>query len=511
MKVRWREHEIIFATILVVTNIIMTLLKLYDPPYGQQAVDFASKFRENGFPFAYGRNVLFPQIASILLVYISYLSINLFIIPSIKKISFTDFEKLLTVKIARPVLFIAVTSYFLAIGINILTYYGRPYLFNYGDYQLLAMLGYNDKPLTDLFSGFDRATWMVILFTAFAGLRELITWLISKPDPKREFRVLVLNTVTPLVFLCLLFFLFTNPIRDTFMDYLAWVTPALVLYIYHTFWLFPLREKHQWLSRPVLSRLLLSTFGGAVFSALVFSGNHKLFEFSLYWAFLLFIVTPFSWLLYQQRKDKILQLKGMETALARSATDLQFLRSQINPHFLFNALNTLYGTALKEKSGQTAEGIQILGDMMRFMLHDNHLDFIPMNKEIEYLKNYIALQKLRIASSPGIVIEDNISEENCQRHVAPMLLIPFVENAFKHGISLKEQSWIRIRLVCTETFISFEVRNSTHNRSEADTEKDKSGIGLKNVAERLKLLYPGKHELNISENEGEFTVRMIIQ
>ena len=102
----------------------------------------------------------------------------------------------------------------------------------------------------------------------------------------------------------------------------------------------------------------------------------------LLWVLQLLITTPASWLNYQQKKDKILQLKGFENALAKSTADLQFLRSQINPHFLFNALNTLYGTALIEKSERTAEGIQKLGDMMRFMLHENMQDFIPMEKEI---------------------------------------------------------------------------------------------------------------------------------
>lgn len=97
------------------------------------------------------------------------------------------------------------------------------------------------------------------------------------------------------------------------------------------------------------------------------------------------------------------------------------------------------------------------------------------------------------------------------QNIPPMLLILFVENAFKHGISLKEKSWINIKLECAETLITFEVRNSIHNRFESDTEKDKSGIGLKNVAERLKLLYPAKHELNVSEDKNEFIVKLIIK
>ncbi|MEO7536327.1 MAG: histidine kinase [Ferruginibacter sp.] len=511
MKVRWREHEIMFVTILVVAQIIMSFLKMYNPSYERPGIDFAARFKENGISFIYWRNVLLPQVSSILLMYVGYLSINLLILPSLKKISFSDFEKLLTLNIIKFILAIVIVSYLLAIGVNAISYYAKPHLFNYGDYQFLSLLGYNDKPFTNLFSGFARGIGLVILFTGFAALRELIISLINRPGAKRELRVLIINTVTPLVLVYFLIPFFTNPLHNNFMDYLAWTTPVLALYIYLTFWFFPFKDSRTWLHSPVLFRLLTSTFCGALFSAIVFSGGHKLGQFSLYWLFLLLIVTPLSWLLYLQRKDKIMQLKGMETALAKSNANLQFLRSQINPHFLFNALNTLYGTALKENSEHTAEGIQKLGDMMRFMLHENNLDFISMDKEIDYLKNYIALQKLRTQSSPDILIEDNIDEAKCNRTIAPMLLIPFVENAFKHGISLKEKSWIYIKLECAETIISFEVRNSIHTRVEEDIEKDKTGIGLKNVAERLKLLYPEKHELNVSEDKNEFIVTLIIR
>jgi LytS/YehU family sensor histidine kinase len=195
----------------------------------------------------------------------------------------------------------------------------------------------------------------------------------------------------------------------------------------------------------------------------------------------------------------------------QSKADLQFLRSQINPHFLFNILNTLYGTALQENASNTAEGIQRLGDMMRFMLHENNLDRIDMNREIDYLNNYIALQKLRTESSPDIIIEDNISEQNCTHKIAPMLLIPFVENAFKHGISLTEKSWIKINLACNEKEIIFSVRNSMHSRQQDDPEKEKSGIGLKNVLQRLKLIYPGKHTIAANGDGKEFFVQLSIQ
>jgi LytS/YehU family sensor histidine kinase len=216
-------------------------------------------------------------------------------------------------------------------------------------------------------------------------------------------------------------------------------------------------------------------------------------------------------MLFQQRRDKILQLRGVEKELVKSTANLQFLRSQINPHFLFNSLNTLYGTALLENSDRTAEGIQMLGDMMRFMLHENNQDFISLNREIEYLQNYIALQKLRTQSSPNIHIEDSIRETACSHQIAPMLLIPFIENAFKHGISLQEKSWIYIRLSCDQQGIQFEVRNSRHPRKEITPEQAKSGIGLANVTERLLLLYPGRHTLSIGGDASEFDVQLSLQ
>jgi two-component system LytT family sensor kinase len=511
MKIKWREHEMIFVITIAVAQFSLSLFGLSSHSDELPAADFAAKFKDNGLSFDYWRNMVIPKSASILLMYLGYLSINWLVISSVKKISFTGIEKLFTLHILKPILVIVVVSFLLAIGVNTISYYARPHLFNYSDYQLLALLGYNDKPLTNLFFGFDRAIALVMLFVAFAGVRELVIWFINKPGPAREFRVLIINNVTLLLRVYFIITFFSNYIRAHFIDYLAWTIPVLVLYIYLTFWLFPLRERYSWRQVPVLFRLLISTFAGALFSAIVYSGSQKMVEFSIYWLFLLLIVTPLTWLLYQQRRDKILQLKGMEAALVKSTADLQFLRSQINPHFLFNALNTLYGTAIRERSEQTAVGIQMLGDMMRFMLHENNLDFIQMNREIEYLKNYIALQKLRIPPSPDILIEDNIDEVQCNRQIAPMLLIPFVENAFKHGISLQGKSWINIKLECAESFVCFEVRNSIHSRLEGDTEKDQSGIGLKNVAERLKLVYPGRHELKVVESENEFTAKLIIK
>jgi len=282
------------------------------------------------------------------------------------------------------------------------------------------------------------------------------------------------------------------------------------MFISNVYWLFPMKGSGSFFSARMMTRLLSTSFVyGAPLIVFVHEAIPVAFLFS--WAVQLFIMTPITWWYYQINKEKIEQLRKVENALARSKTDLQFLRSQINPHFLFNTLNTLYGTALQEHAPRSAEGIQRLGDMMRFMLHENNLDFIGMDREVEYLKNYIALQKLRTQSSPGIVIEDNIIDQNCNHRIAPMLLIPLVENAFKHGISLRERSWIRINLQCTGKDIRFEVCNSVHTKNENDPENEGSGVGFTNVLERLKLLYPGKFQIAVDKSDREYFVKLFIE
>jgi two-component system, LytTR family, sensor kinase len=200
----------------------------------------------------------------------------------------------------------------------------------------------------------------------------------------------------------------------------------------------------------------------------------------------------------------------LQTQVSATSAELANLRSQINPHFLFNALNSLYATALKEKSEKTADGIQKLGDMMRFMLEENNQERIPLDKEIEYLHNYIDIQRLRIDESQGVEIKVNIQQPDKEMYIAPMMLNPFVENAFKHGVSLQYPSWIYITLTLDATRLYFKVHNSLHKKAEADPEENSSGVGLVNVRKRLELLYPGKHTLDIQQSDKDFFVSLTL-
>ena len=205
----------------------------------------------------------------------------------------------------------------------------------------------------------------------------------------------------------------------------------------------------------------------------------------------------------------------LQTQVSTGAAELASLRAQINPHFLFNALNSLYATALKESSEKTADGIQKLGDMMRFMLQENNRDRIPLDKEIEYLRNYIAIQRLRIDETHNIEIRVTIQEPARAIYLAPMLLTPFVENAFKYGISLRNASWISITLTLDDTRLYFKVHNSRHTRppeaiGPCDPETVQSGVGLDNVRKRLALIYPGRHQLDSQQSEQDYFVSLTL-
>ncbi|MEB2785561.1 sensor histidine kinase [Algoriphagus persicinus] len=226
---------------------------------------------------------------------------------------------------------------------------------------------------------------------------------------------------------------------------------------------------------------------------------------------LVFVIFPLSNLIFKKYDDYVGKIDHLSVQVNQSTANLSFLRSQINPHFLFNALNTLYGAALMENAEKTSDGIQKLGDMMRFMLHENQMDKIPLTREIDYLRNYLDLQMLRFKNESNLDVEIKLSDDICEGTIAPMLLIPYVENAFKHGISTKSKSWIKINLRCLQGSVHLDVVNSIHPKKQTEDPRDESGIGLENVKSRLAHFYPQKHNLAIVSNDTEHFVHLSVQ
>jgi len=189
------------------------------------------------------------------------------------------------------------------------------------------------------------------------------------------------------------------------------------------------------------------------------------------------------------------------------STEIKFLRSQVNPHFLFNTLNNLFSMAQGKGNDDLADGISKLSGMMRYMIYDSNAGSVPLSKEIEYLEDCITLNKLRYADDEAKVTFD-YPPQPAGVTIAPMLFIPFVENAFKHGVAIGQTSAIGIAIVISNQKLTFTCVNPKYNAKKMDDEE--SGIGLENVKRRLDLLYPGKHQLKISDSAKEYRIKLEI-
>lgn len=208
-----------------------------------------------------------------------------------------------------------------------------------------------------------------------------------------------------------------------------------------------------------------------------------------------FIKIAQEWFKSEQQRE-VLKVENLNA-------ELKFLKSQINPHFLFNCLNTIYSLAHKH-SAQTEHAIVKLSTIMRYMIYDSNEDKVPLTQELQYLEDYIDIQRLRLPDD--IVVDYAVQGNTAGMKIAPMLLVPFVENAFKHGISYAEPSFIAIALAIEGQEVRLVVENSRFHQRVAE----KGGIGLQNVRKRLGLLYAGAHELEITESENQFIVDLKI-
>ncbi|RXG16053.1 histidine kinase [Leeuwenhoekiella aestuarii] len=203
----------------------------------------------------------------------------------------------------------------------------------------------------------------------------------------------------------------------------------------------------------------------------------------------------------------IKRFKKTQKALGNTTSELLLLKSQVNPHFLFNTLNTLYATALEEKATVTASATAKLANLVRYMQQDMQQEFIPLEREAGYVSDYINIQKLRIASPLEV---NTVFEDLNDTQISPGLLIPFVENAFKYGIDPDRNSRIDSILRVQENTIYFRCENE-YNINHTTYYREKGfGIGIKNTRERLDLIYPKKYQLDVEKTENLFTVTLKI-
>ncbi|MEM6799925.1 MAG: sensor histidine kinase [Bacteroidota bacterium] len=202
------------------------------------------------------------------------------------------------------------------------------------------------------------------------------------------------------------------------------------------------------------------------------------------------------------------RLRAQKVALN---AELNTLKTQISPHFFFNSLNTVYGFALTEDSPRTAEAITKLSDLMRFAIYQGDQKQIPLETELEYLSDYIDMQRLRLNPIKHD-LQYRVDGEPANLQIAPLMLITLIENAFKHGISMSKDSYIHIDLYILEKGLILTVENSVHPKDMVavggTAVLKESGVGLVNTKERLKLLYAGRHEWRIEEDEDRYFTQL---
>ncbi len=196
--------------------------------------------------------------------------------------------------------------------------------------------------------------------------------------------------------------------------------------------------------------------------------------------------------------------ENKQIQIEKTTAELSFLKAQINPHFLFNTLNNIYSLSVK-KSEDTSEAILLLADMMRYVLSDAQSDHVPLEMETEYLSKFISLEKLRLTSK--VTIEYEVTGNVNADVIAPMILVPFIENAFKFGISTHDPGTISVRIDIHDSILKMSVRNKLFPQTNLIARS--SGIGLANVKRRLALLYPDRFRLRIDpDHDGHYEVEL---
>lgn len=237
-------------------------------------------------------------------------------------------------------------------------------------------------------------------------------------------------------------------------------------------------------------------FAVGVGTVLILIENYEpIFSISSFFYWSLLVYWGVRWLIkssIKQKKEKV----GIE---------LLHLQSQVSPHFFFNMLNNLYGL-VKKDADKAQELILKLSDMMRYSIYDGQKNLVSLEEEVEYLKNYIELHKMRYHKKIEIAFNLKIQEEGYK--VMPLLFIILVENAFKHGVeNLRENAYVNVNLIAVKSEIHFSVENNFDSTELTN----QLGIGLKNLKRRLELVYPKKHSLSFTVAEDIYTALLILK
>jgi len=335
---------------------------------------------------------------------------------------------------------------------------------------------------------------------------------------KRKYKILVHLGFWIYIINQMLYPLYINKTEDYYFINLAETLALSIIGFYAVYLslpiLFGFKNKFKSLVAGMVLVVVIAGFryyAELIFWTYVMHSPPKVMEWLAYWfsnnlrlAFIngiyaLLIKLAIDWFESQKLRN--------ELVTQTQASELALLRSQVNPHFLFNTLNNIYSLVYK-KSDDAPEAVMKLSAIMRYMLYDATSERVALEKEVEYLQSFIELQNLRLKQKN--FVEMNILGAMEGHTIAPMLLIPFVENAFKHGSRNVTKPGIIIHLLVEPGQLHFEVTSYLRKNTGAPVDKA-GGVGLSNTMRRLQLIYPDKHHLDIIHGDDTFTIKLIIE
>ena len=329
-----------------------------------------------------------------------------------------------------------------------------------------------------------------ILFWVVASIIPHIILLAYSPDMPRE--LLIYQSATQLYYIIVFYFIYFF-ISPATIGSSRKLTTVLIIFGTSVVFLFFLK-----LGKVVMidSRYSLNLTQYDIYSPGHYASDILYIIF--YSAFAILIKLLVRW--YDEK------MSAEEKLIQDHKFELELLKAQLNPHFFFNTLNNIYSLVYK-KSDEAPAALMKMSDIMRYMLYESKTEKVPLATELEYLEDYIELQRLRF-SDPGF-IDYSVQGDISHHQVPPMLLLTFVENAFKHCKKSVSKPGVIIRVAVSERLLNFIVSNYLIDPDSKD-QNTGSGIGLKNIRRRLELLYSNSHDLTISTKGGRYTVNLNI-
>ena len=256
--------------------------------------------------------------------------------------------------------------------------------------------------------------------------------------------------------------------------------------------------------RTLLFNPLMDTLFPEYFFVSYHSNTRLITIFSIFLITITLIKLSEDWFYFNRNENRSLKIKNRQIEM-----QLLSLRSQINPHFLFNSLNVIYALAI-EKKDQTKDAIIQLSDILRYIIYDSNTEKVTLKEELKLLKNYIEFQKLRVRQFDAVTLDIAIENEDFELY--PMLLLPLLENSYKHGeVDDLNTFFIHLKINQKKERLNFSITNSISEKRQEQKELQQTGIGLSNIKKNLEIIYSDMHKLEIDKTLETFTVNLLLK